>query len=257
MDKGLLEEKVIVISGGTKGIGKAIACAAVKEGANVVIGGRDLKAADQIVNELDRIRTNACSFEYIDLHHIADCEKLFGVAQKKYGRIDGFVNYAGISSAAALVECNEQLYDEIFDIDMKAAFFCIKNAILCMKKSGGGSIVIFGSPHAEIGEEDRTAYACAKGALLVLTRHVAKYYAKDNIRANYITMGWTPTEGELELRRRQGISKEELEKIAADMIPAGRMQTAEDHVPGILYLLSDYSSMVSGSELRITGGLFI
>lgn len=257
MDEKLLEGKVIVISGGTKGIGKAIAYAAVKEGANIVIGGRDAGAANRIVKELNMIREGAGSFECIDLHHVSDCEKLFSGAEKKYGHIDGFVNYAGISSAATLVESDEQLYDDVFDIDMKAAFFCAKNAILSMKKSGGGSIVIFGSPHAAIGEEDRAAYACAKGALLVLTRHIAKYYAKDNIRANYITMGWTPTEGELKLRGEQGMSKEELEKIAGEMIPAGRMQTAEDHVPGILYLLSDYASMVNGSELRITGGLFI
>ena len=116
--------------------------------------------------------------------------------------------------------------------------------------------MVFGSPHDDKGEKDRAAYACSKAALSVLVTHVAKYYAENKIRANYITMGWTPTEGELALRKEQGMSEEELRKLAAQMIPAGRMQEVEDHVPAVIYLLSDYSTMVTGSNIRITGGLF-
>lgn len=253
----LLKGKVIVISGGTKGIGKAVALEAIKEGASVVIGGRDQEAAEKIIQQAESIREGSCAFEYTDLHQVFHCENLFHRAEECYGRVDGFVNYAGVTSIGTLEETDELLYDDVFDVDMKAAFFCAKNAIISMKKTGGGSIVLFGSPHASIGDEDRAAYACAKGALLVLTHHIAKYYAKDNIRANYVTMGWTATEGEIKLREEQGMDMEELHRIAAERIPAGRMQTEEDHVPGILYLLSDYATMVNGSELRVTGGLFI
>jgi NAD(P)-dependent dehydrogenase (short-subunit alcohol dehydrogenase family) len=104
---------------------------------------------------------------------------------------------------------------------------------------------------------DRVAYACSKGALLTLTDHIAKHYSALGIRANLLTMGWTPTEGEISLREAQGMSQEALRTMASDIIPAGRMTEIEDIVPGIIYLLSDQSKMVSGANLRITGGLFI
>jgi len=123
--------------------------------------------------------------------------------------------------------------------------------------SGGGSIVLVGSPHAWKGERDRLVYACSKGALLTLNNHIAQHYAEYGIRSNIITMGWTPTDGELVLRSSQGISADQLRSKASKIIPAGRMTEIEDIVPGILYLLSDDSKMVSGSNLRVTGGWYI
>ena len=170
---------------------------------------------------------------------------------------DGFFNYAGITSPASLLECNEDNFNAIFDVNIRAALFCCKHAIRHMKESGGGSIVLTGSPHAWGGHRDRVAYACSKGALLTLTTHIAQHYAEFGIRANYITMGWTPTEGEIALRREQGLSQAELRALASSIVPAGRMTEVDDVVPGIIYLLSDDSKMVSGANLRITGGLFI
>jgi NAD(P)-dependent dehydrogenase (short-subunit alcohol dehydrogenase family) len=126
-----------------------------------------------------------------------------------------------------------------------------------MKKSGGGSIVLTGSPHAWAGEKDRIVYACSKGAIITLTNHIAQHYAANGIRANNITMGWTPTEGEIALRETKGMKVNELRNWAASFIPAGRMTEVEDFVPGIIYLLSDESKMVSGSNFRITGGWFM
>lgn len=248
---GLLKDKVIVISGGTKGIGKGIAIEASRQGAKVVIGGRDAESAERILGEMQ----GDSLFVPLDLHKVEDCKRLFDEAVARFGKIDGFVNYAGVTYAASLEDCDEKTYDEIFGINIKAAFFCIKNAIKFMKEKGG-SIVVFGSPHDDKGEKDRAAYACSKAALSVLVTHIAKYYAEDRIRANYITMGWTPTEGELALRKTQGMNEEDLRNLAAKVIPMGRMQEAEDHIPAVIYLLSDYSAMVTGSNIRITGGLY-
>lgn len=252
--QGLLENKVIVISGGTKGIGRGIAIEAARQGARVVIGGRDEAAAQEII-EIIKKENGEAVFIPVDLKKISDCERLFDEAVSHYGKIDGFVNYAGVTSPASVTECDEQTFDNIFDVNIKAAFFCIQNAIKYMDKTGG-SIVVFGSPHDDKGEKDRAAYACSKAALSVLVTHVAKYYAQDQIRINYITTGWTPTEGEVSLRKQQGTSEEELRKIAAEIVPAGRMQEVEDHVPAVMYLLSDYSLMVTGANIRITGGLY-
>lgn len=252
----ILENKIIVISGGTKGVGRGIAIESAKQGANVVLGGRDQIAVNEVLKEVKTVG-QAGEFVYTELHDIEQCKKLFDVAIERFGRVDGFVNYAGITPVASLSECEEQTFDDVFNVNVKAAFFLSKQAVLCMQKNGGGSIVLFGSPHSRSGEKDRAAYAVSKGALYTLSEHISHNYACDNIRCNYITMGWTPTEGELELRKSQGISKEKLLKMAAKVLPMGRMCSVEDHIPGVIYLLSDYASMVTGSNLRITGGQYI
>lgn len=252
MECKLLQEKTIVVSGGTKGIGKDLAVSCAKEGANVVIAGRDTKSAEDIICKIQDFG-GKCSFVYTDLNQVVDCRKMFDVAIEKYGQVDGFVNYAGVTHESGLMECDEKTYDDIFDIDMKAAFFCCQSAISYMKNKGG-SIVLVGSTHAWRGQKDRAAYACAKGALLTLSEHISYHYAEDNIRCNYLVMGWTPTEGELRLREKQGISEIELREQAEKVIPLGRMTESKDVCPGIIYLLSDLSSMVTGTTMRINGG---
>ncbi len=252
----LLEDKVIVVTGGTKGVGKGVVIEAAKEGANVVIGARDGEAAKSILSKV-RDYGQEGIFVHTDLQKIEDCKDLFAKAIERFGKIDGFYSYAGVTYAGSLEDCDEENYQTIFDTNVKGGIFCSQEAVKYMKQNGGGSIVLNGSPHAWGGEQDRVVYACSKGAMLTLTEHIARHYAEFGIRANYITMGWTPTEGEMELRRSQGMSWDELHVLAGGMIPAGRMTEVEDIVPGAIYLLSDQSLMVSGSNLRITGGWYI
>lgn len=254
-DNSLLN-KVIVISGGTKGLGRAIVLECVKKGAAVVFGGRDELAADIILEEIARLGGSGI-FVYTDLRDVSYCSKLFDRALECFDRVDGFVNYAGLTYAASLEESTEELYDAIFDVNTKAAFFCVKNAVSSMLHSGGGSIILIGTAHAERGQRDRAAYACSKGALKTLMEHVAYHYARDHVRCNMMTIGWTPTEGELALRASQGMSLRQLHETASAVIPMGRMLDVNDYLPGIIYLLSDSSSMVTGSNFRITGGEYI
>lgn len=258
-DEGLnlsLKDKIVVISGGTKGVGRQAALKAAMLGANVVISGRDEKCAQQIVDE-SKMFSGSITFKKTDLHCTKDIESLFDFVDEKFGRLDGFINYAGITPASSLVECSEKLFDDVFSIDIKAAFFCCQNAIKLMRKSNGGSIVLVGSTHHRRGNKDRAAYACAKGALFTLSNHIARHYAVDKIRCNYLVMGWTPTDGELALRKSQGISEAKLREEAAKAIPMGRMTEADDIVPGMMYLLSDCSCMLTGSEFTLNGGELI
>ena len=156
-----------------------------------------------------------------------------------------------------MLDCDEETYDNVFEINLKSAFFCTQYAINYMKDNGGGSLIYFGSAHMDYGQIDRAAYAITKGALNILSSHIAHHYAKYQIRSNYIVMGWTATDGEIELRKSQGISQEELQKNAARIIPMGRMLKVNDPIPTILHFLADESSMITGSIARITGGEFI
>lgn len=252
----MLRNKVIIISGGTKGVGRQLALKCAASGANVIISGRDQQSADTIISE-SKDFPGSIEFKKADLHSVSEIRNLFKFVEDKYGCLDGYVNYAGVTPASTLTEATEEHFDEVFAIDIKAAFFASQSAVQLMQRSGGGSIVLVGSTHHTRGNKDRTAYACAKGALFTLSNHIGKHYACDHIRCNYLVMGWTPTDGELALRKSQGITEDELRSEASAALPLGRMTEADDIVPGIIYLLSDYSSMLTATEFKINGGEII
>ena len=250
-----LKEKVIVITGGTKGVGRAAAEAFAAEGARVVIGARDGEAAQKI---LRLIRTYGSDGLFVptDLTQVEDIRNLFEKTVEKFGKIDGLYCYAGVTPVSALDICDEATFDSVMNVNYKAAFFCCQEAVNRIK-AYGGSIVLTGSAHAWCGEKDRAAYACSKGMLLTLNEHIARHYACDHIRCNYLTLGWTPTEGEVSLRREQGETEAELRRRAADILPMGRMCERTDYLEALIYMMSDASSMMTGSTLRITAGEYI
>ena len=251
-----LKDKVIVVSGGTKGVGRAFSEVAGREGAKVVIGGRDEKAGKEAVRNIHTFGSDGL-FVHTDLLKVEDCKNLFDAAYKKYGKIDGFFNYAGVTPVSPLDNCDEDTFDWVMDVNFKAAFFCCQQAVKYMRINGGGSIVLTGSAHAWGGQKDRAAYACSKGVLRTLMEHIAHQYATEQIRCNYLVLGWTPTEGEVALRISQGESEAELRKRAADILPMGRMCERTDYMDGLIYLMSDSSSMMTGSTFRLTAGEYI
>ena len=251
-----LAGKVIVISGGTKGVGRAFAERSAMEGAKVVIGGRDESAAKEALRNI-RIYGSQGLFVHTDLMKVADCKTLFDKAYAKFGKIDGFFNYAGVTPVSPLDSCDEETFDWVMDVNFKACFFCCQQAVKYMRMNGGGSIVLTGSAHAWGGQKDRAAYACSKGVLMTLMEHIAHQYAAEYIRCNYLTLGWTPTEGEVSLRKSQGETEAELRRRAAGILPMGRMCERTDYLEGLVYLFSDASSMMTGSTFRITAGEYI
>lgn len=255
MDK-VLKDKVIVISGGTKGVGRTMAEECALRGAKVVIGGRDEEAAKKSIRQIRTYGSDGL-FVHTELTKVEDCAKLFDEAYRKFGKIDGFFNYAGITPVSPLDTCDEATFDAVMDINFKAAFFCCQNAVKYMRLNGGGSIVLTGSTHAWGGQKDRAAYACSKGILKTLTAHLSKNYASEHIRCNYLVLGWTPTEGEVALRKSQGKSEAELRAEAAKVLPMGRMCERSDYIEGIVYMLSDASSMMTGSVMRLNAGEYI
>lgn len=256
MENRKLKDKVIVISGGTKGVGRAAAEEFARQGAKVIIGGRDEESALKSIR-LMRTYGSDGLFVHTDLLKVEDCKELFDKAHGKFGKIDGFFNYAGVTPVSPLDACNEDTFDWVMDVNFKACFFCCQQAIKYMRMNNGGSIVLTGSAHAWGGQKDRAAYACSKGVLRILMEHIAHQYACESIRCNYLTLGWTPTEGEVSLRVSQGESEAELRKRAADILPMGRMCERTDYLDGLVYMMSDGSAMMTGSTLRITSGEYI
>ena len=148
MELQRLKDKVIVISGGTKGVGRTMAEACGKEGAKVVIGGRDEMAAKEAIRNVRTFGSEGI-FVHTDLANVEDCRNLFNRAYERYGSIDGLFNYAGITPVSPLDTCDQETFDNVMNINFRAAFFCCQSAVNYMRENNhGGSIVLTGSAHA-------------------------------------------------------------------------------------------------------------
>lgn len=247
--------KTVMILGGAKGVGKEVLKACVKKGYNVAFCGRDAKAADALIRSVGS--ESNLYFHEIDLNDIREIEKFHAGTIARFGRIDAVILYAGITPVASIVDTDESLFDSVFSVNLKAPYFLLKHVLGNMMEQRSGSILFFGSAHMDYGQVDRAAYALTKSTLYTLSNHIAHHYAKYGIRSNYLVMGWTNTEGELELRAREGVSEAELKEEANGIIPMGRMLNPQDPVPAVMYFISDESMMTTGSLLRITGGEYI
>lgn len=243
--------KNIIVIGGNRGVGFEVVKSCLKMGYRVAFTGKECD------NLLIKEQNDKIIFSSFDLKDTKKSIEFVEDVIDKWKKIDAVVFYAGITPISSLTDCNEELFDDIFSINLKSTFFITQVAIKNMIANGGGSFVFFGTSHMEFGQIDRAAYAISKGGLKTLSEHLARQYSRFKIRSNIIVMGWTPTDGEIALRSSQGVSKEDLIAEASHYIPMGRMLTVNDPIPTVLHFLSDDSSMITGSFVRITGGEFI
>ena len=244
-----LENKVALISGGARGMGAVEAHLFAREGAKVVIGdvleeeGRQTEAA---VNEAG----GECVFVRLDVTSEADWAAAVSEAVSRYGKLDILVNNAGISSTGGIEELTVEDWDRTLGINTKGVFLGTKAAIPEMRKAGGGSIVNISSG-AGIAPAPGTsgAYAASKGAVRIFSKSTAVQYAGEKIRCNSVHPG--PIETPM-LRSARGAGSQLDGTI--ERVPLGRIGTPEEIAYGVLYLASDESSFVTGSELVIDGG---
>lgn len=248
-----LNGRVYVVTGSTKGIGRRIAEVIGEHGGKAVVCGRDAAAGESTV---EAIRTAGGDGMYVDVEisEVEQCRHLIEITESTYGRLDGLINNAAIFPDCRLQDVDEATFDHVFDVNIKGAFFCTQFAIDALRRSGGGVVINIGTTHAWAGNENRSVYACSKGALHTLTHHVAKNYARHNIRSNWVTVGWVITPGELDYIATKGRDREWLERQGKERMPLGRLQTPDDIASGVLYLVSDAANQVTGTDLHITGG---
>lgn len=247
--------KTVMILGGTKGVGKEILKSCLEKGYNVSFCGRKKKDGDKIIQSTSA--NEKLYFHQLDLNSIQELKNFYDETIKRYKKIDAVALYAGITPISTICDTEEDVYDSVFNINLKAPYFLLKHVLRCMVEARSGSIIFFGSAHMDYGHIDRAAYALTKSSLYTLSNHIAHHYAKYGVRSNYVVMGWTNTEGELELRNSEGVNEEELKHKASHIIPMGRMLNTFDPVPAVMHLISDESAMTTGSLIRVTGGEFI
>ncbi len=249
-----VEGKVAIVTGGTSGIGRGIASMLARESAKVVVVGRNSEAGAEVVQGICKLGGQAI-FVQTDITKESDCQQLINTAVDSYNTIDILVNCAGIFPRAEILDTSEELWDQVLGVNLKGVFFCCKHVIPIMKERKNGAIINVGSMHAYGGSPNLFAYSISKGGLLTLTKNMARAYAHDGIRVNWVTVGWVATPGEVAIRKMEERDEKYLQEQGKRM-PLGRLQTPEDIAYAVLYLASDESSQVTGAEIPVTGGWF-
>ncbi|HTE18318.1 MAG TPA: oxidoreductase [Armatimonadota bacterium] len=248
---GRVEGKVAIVTGGATGIGRGIVDVLAREGARVVIANRNEERGRQAADEVNAAGGQAL-FVRTDVAKEEDCRSMVAEAVRTYGRVDALVNNAGIFPRARLEETTSELWDEIFDINLKGAFFCCKYAVPEMRRAGGGCIVNIGSANAYVGGANLFAYSISKGGMVTMTRNLANALAEDRIRVNFVNPGWVISEMEIEIQAKDGHDAQWIEEAGRKM-PLGRHQVPEDAAYAVLYLISDEATQVSGDLLNVDG----
>ena len=245
-----VEKKVVVVTGGALGIGRETCILLAKESAKVAITDVLDDKGQKLAEEINK-SGGVAKFWHLDVSDEKEVEKVYSEVFKEFGRLDATVNNAGISGADKPThELTENEWDATMNVNVKGVFFCTKHAIPYMQKSGGGSIVNLSSIYGLVGAGDIPAYHASKGAVRLMAKNDALIYAKDNIRVNSVHPGfiWTPLVDAMG-KKTPGF-REHLENLH----PIGHLGEEIDIAYGILYLVSDESKFVTGSELVIDGG---
>ena len=244
-----LENKVALISGGARGMGAVEAKLFAREGAKVTIGDVLEEEGRQVEAEINE-GGGECLFVSLDVTTESAWQTAVDSTLARFGKLDVLVNNAGIFRTEGVEETTGELWDRMMEINAKGVFLGTKLAIPAMRKSGGGSIVNISSALGLVGSTGAAAYAASKGAVRLFTKSTAIQYAQDGIRANSVHPGI------IETPMTAGILADEASLRAnIAMYPLGRIGQSEDIANGVLFLASDESSFITGSELVIDGGL--
>lgn len=245
-----LKDKVAIVTGSTSGIGVGIAKLYAAEGAKVVICGRREEKGQAVADEIKAAGGEAV-YHFMDVTKPESVTQLFADTEKQYGRIDVLVNNAanvGLPDGR-VDEISLEMWDNVFQSDLRGTFFAIKEVLPYMQKNNGGSIINIGSMAATGGDLGSTAYGCAKAGVDLLTKSVALQYGKENIRCNCVRPGLIVTP------QNEAHVPQVLKDIFLDNIVVNRYGCPEDIGHLCVYLASDESAYVSAQIFDVDGGI--
>jgi 3-oxoacyl-[acyl-carrier protein] reductase len=244
------KDKVVLVTGGSRGIGRAIAVGFARQGAKVVIGYAGNEAAAQ--EALGLVQAAGAQGEVIrfDVADTAACSSTVEHIVKTHGRLDVLVNNAGIAVDGLVMRLKDEDWDRQLDTNLRGAFALIRAASRPMMKQKGGAIINLTSVVGEMGNGGQAAYSASKAGLIGLTKSVAKELASRNIRVNAVSPGFIATDMTSYL---EGETREKM--LAA--IPLGRLGSAEEVAQAVLFLASDAAAYITGEVLKVNGGMYM
>lgn len=248
--RAFFSERAYVVTGGTQGIGEAAAMALAHEGAKgIVISGRNAENGRRVAAALEKAGAGTALFVAADLEKPEDCQHVVAECDKRFGRVDGLVNAAGVTDRGTIADTTVELWDRIFAINARAPFLLMQAAIAVMRREGrGGAIVNVITMSSHGGQPFITAYSASKGALATLTKNVAHAVRFDRIRVNGINMGWADTPGEHRIKKLEGQPADWLQQGEAAQ-PFGRLIKPEDVANLTRFLLGPESGVMTGAVI--------
>ena len=245
----MLKDKIAIVTGSSRGVGRAVAEAYGESGANVVINyTSNQKAADEVVKNIQDMGRKAIAVK-ADVAQKADVERLIQTAIDEFGRIDILVNNAGFTRPSMMLKMTEEEWDQVIDIHLKGAFLCSQAAGRHMKEQKSGKIINVMSVAGLVGTVGQINYSAAKGGILSMTKSIARELARYNICANVICLGIVATDMSEKIR-----TDEKLKEIYMNRILLKRFGEAKDIAPAFVFLASEGSDYITGQLLSVDGG---
>lgn len=245
-----LSDKVAVVTGGSRGIGKAIALKLASFGADIVINYSNSESeAIDTIKEIERLGRKALALK-ADVSKMEEAELLSSRALEEFGSVDILVNNAGITRDNLLMRMSEKEWDDVFNVNTKGTFNITKSLIRSMLKRKNCSIINITSVVGISGNSGQCNYSSSKAAIIGFTKSLAKEVAKKNIRVNAVAPGFIETNMTDKL-------SDDVKRDYAERIPLGRLGNPEDIANAVAYLASDMSGYMTGQVLIVDGGMLI
>lgn len=245
-----LQGKVALVTGGSRGIGRAITLALSEAGASVGLSYRERRdEAESVVSQIHTAGGNAMALQF-DVRDRMAVRAALSDLKNSFGGLDILVNNAGINNPNDFDQIEEEEWDEIISVNLKGPYICSQEALPILKKSTGGSIINIGSVSGQYGGPRTAHYAAGKAGLISLGQVIARFGAKDNIRCNTIAAGLISTE-----MAEAGMQSGQVSK-AAENILLGRLGKPEEVAKVVVFLASDDSSYITAQTINVNGGLY-
>jgi len=255
----LLDDKVVLVSGGTQGVGAAVAGAAVRAGARVAITGRRAEVGGALTSELTAAGGEVV-FLPADVADVPQAQESVAKTVERFGQVDCLVNSAGLTSRGTLLDTTQELFDAHIAVNLRGPFFLMQAVVRDMlRRKSPGTIVNIISASQHAGQPYLAPYVAAKSGLAGLTRNAAHAHRWDRIRINGLNIGWTQTEGEDVVQRTFHDADDRWLAQAGASLPMGKLGQVDEIADFVIFLLSDRSGVVTGSVIdwdqNVVGGL--
>ena len=246
----ILAEKVAIVTGAGRGIGKSVALTLAAQGAKVVVNySRSADAAQEVVNAITGIGGEAIAVQ-ADVSDAAQVDALVAQTKERFGRVDILVNNAGITRDKLILRMSEEDWDSVLDTNLKGAFLCCKAVAPIFVKQRAGIIVNVGSVNGRVGAPGQSNYSASKAGLIGLTKSLAKELGGRSVRINAVAPGFIETE------MTDGL-KDDFKETVIKQIPLARLGSAEDVAGVVVFLCSDAAAYIQGEVITVDGGLFM
>jgi len=245
----MLKDKVAVVTGASRGIGKSITLALARQGAKLVAVDITLKGMDELLAEIKALGSEGLAVEG-NVTVTADTERMIDQAVAAYGRVDILVNNAGITRDGLLLRMKDEDWDAVLTVNLKGAFLCTRAVSKVMTKQRSGRIINIASVVGQMGNAGQANYCASKAGLMGLTRSNARELAKRNITVNAVAPGFIVSDMTDAL-------PEKVRQEMAAQIPLERFGTADDIANAVVFLATDASAYITGQVLAVNGGMYM